>query len=219
MVELSGDHDPQGVPFALVNLADVADRQGDYEAAKGYYEQALEAVGDKGDAWAAAYALGSYGQSAARHGDQEIARDRYQRALTIYHETGDERGEARIMTLLAELASAQGDDATARRLIYDALLIRCRLGNSQGICASLERISGSATPDDADRAARILAAASAMRERTGARLSLKDQAQIDQQLAGLQNSLGSERFQRAWRDGRSASLDDAVMDAGALADR
>ncbi len=219
VVELSGDHDPQGVPFALVNLADVADRQGDYEAAKGYYEKALEAVGDKGDAWASAYALGSYGQSAARHGDHELARDRYQRALTIYRDTGDERGEARVMTLLAELASAQGDDATARGLIYDALRIRCRLGDSQGICAALERISGAATADDADRAARILAAASAMRERTGARLSLKDQAQIDQQLATLQNALGSDRFQRAWREGRASSLDDAVMDAAALAGR
>ena len=123
------------------------------------------------------------------------------------------------MSALAELASAQGDDVAARALLYDALRIRCRLGDSQGICATLERISGAATPDDADRAARILAAAAAMRERTGARLSLTDQAQLDQQLASLQNVLGNERFQRAWRDGRSSSLDDAVMDAAALAGR
>ena len=123
------------------------------------------------------------------------------------------------MTLLAELAAAQDDDAGARSLLYEALLIRCRLGDSQGICAALEKMSGSATPDDADRAARILAAAGAMRERTGARLSLKDQGQLDQQLASLQGSLGGDRFQRAWREGRTATLDDALNDAGALAGR
>jgi len=58
-----------------------------------------------------------------------------------------------------------------------------------------------------------------MRERTGARLSLKDQAQVDQQLASLQGALGGDRFQRAWRDGRSAGLDDALGDAAALAGR
>ena len=219
VVQLSGDRDPQGLPFSLVNLADVADRQGDYEAAKGYYEQALSAIGSEGDAWATAYALGSYGQSAARHGDFDMAHERYQEALAIYRATGDERGEARVMTSLAELASAQGDDESARGLFYDALRIRCRLGDSQGICASLERMSGSAMRDDAMRAARILAAASAMRERTGARLSLKDQAQLDQQLATLQASLGDERFQRAWRDGRLLTLDDALGDAAALAGR
>jgi non-specific serine/threonine protein kinase len=218
-VDMAIDTDPQGLPIGLVSLADVADRQGEYDAAKGYYERALAAVGPDGDIWATAFALGSYGQSAARHGDQQLAQERYEQALAIYRQMGDERGEARIMTMLAELAAAQHEDATARSLLYDALLIRCRLGDSQGICAALEKMSSSATPDDADRAARILAAAGAMRERTGARLSLKDQAQVDQQLASLQGSLGGDRFQRAWRDGRSASLDDALHDAAALAGR
>lgn len=123
------------------------------------------------------------------------------------------------MSSLAELALSENDQATARGLLYEALRIRCRLGDTQGICAALERMSGSADEVDADRAARILAAASAMREQTGARLSLKDQAQIDQHLASLQNTLGPDRFQGAWRAGRSASLDDAMMDAAALAGR
>ena len=218
-VEIAKKMDPQGLPFVYVALADVADRQSDYQSAKNYYEGALAAIGPDGDIWQTAYALASYGQSAARHGDNELAHDRYDQAVEIYRQMGDQRGEARVMTMLAELASSESDDATARSLLYDALLIRCRLGDSQGICAALEKMSGSATPDDADRAARILAAAGAMRERTGARLSLEDQAIVDQQLANLQGSLGGDRFQRAWRDGRSASLDDALKDAAALAGR
>jgi predicted ATPase/Tfp pilus assembly protein PilF len=218
-VDLAKRQDPQGLPFVYVALADVADRQDDYEAAKGYYEGALAAIGPDGDIWKRAYALSSYGQSAARHGDYELANERYDQAVAIYRQMGDERGEARVMTMLAELASARNDYAVARALLYESLLIRCRLGDSQGICAGLEKMSGSATPDDADRATRILAAASAMRDRTGARLSLKDQAAVDQQLASLQSSLGDDRFQRSWREGSSATLDDALMDAAALAGR
>jgi hypothetical protein len=53
-----------------------------------------------------------------------------------------------------------------------------------------------------------------MRDRTGARLSLKDQAEVDQQMALLQQALGAE-FQDTWRGGRTASLEDALRDAEA----
>ena len=202
--------DEPEIAFALVNLADVCDRQGDYTAAQGRYEEAIQA--GEGDVWATAYVLGSYGQSAMRHGDHETARQRYEQALAIYRQTGDERGEARLMTLVADVASAEGDEANARSMLYDALRIRCRLGDAPGICAALERMSGAVSGSDASRATRILASAAAMRDRTGARLSLKDQAALDQQMAQLQQTLGTD-FPEAWRTGRAASLEDALRDA------
>jgi hypothetical protein len=100
-------------------------------------------------------------------------------------------------------------------MLYDALRIRCRLGDAPGICAALERMSGAVTGSDASRATRILAAAAAMRDRTGARLSLKDQAALDQQMAQLQEALGAD-FPEAWRVGRTASLEDALRDAATV---
>ena len=198
------------IAFALVNLADVCDRQGDYVAARERYEEALQVAG--GDVWATAYVLGSFGQSAVRHGDHSTARERYDQALAIYRQTGDQRGEARLITLIADLASAEGDATGARAMLYEALQIRCRLGDTPGICTALERMSAAMAVSDPGRATRILAAAAAMRDRTGARLSLRDQGTLDQQMAELQNSLGSE-FDEAWRVGRTASLDEAVREA------
>ncbi|MEX2547430.1 MAG: tetratricopeptide repeat protein [Chloroflexota bacterium] len=212
---LRGRDDPS-IAFALVNLADVCDRQGDYDAARQRYDEAIEEAA--GDVWATAYVLGSYGQSAMRHGDHSTARERYEQALGTYRQMGDQRSEARLMTLIADSSSAEGDEASARSMLYDALQIRCRLGDAPGICAALERISAAVSASDAARATRILAAAAAMRDRTGARLSLKDQAAVDQQMAQLQQTLGAD-FQDVWRGGRAASLDDAVRDAEAAVGR
>jgi tetratricopeptide (TPR) repeat protein len=202
----------------LVNLADVIDAQGEYEAARERYEEAIDITNASGDIWPAAYAMAAYGQAAARHGDQETARTRYEQALALYRQMGDQRAEARVMTLLADLVSDEGDEAHAREMLYDALRIRCGLGDAPGICAALERFSAATQGVDAVRATRILAAAAAMRDRTGARLSLSAQADVDQQLSRLQTELGAE-FARVWQQGSGASVDDALRDAAAVVDR
>jgi hypothetical protein len=57
-----------------------------------------------------------------------------------------------------------------------------------------------------------------MRERTGARLSLSAQGDVDQQLSRLQTELGPE-FARVWQHGSAASVDEALRDAAAIVGR
>jgi predicted ATPase/class 3 adenylate cyclase len=217
VLEIAGNDDPN-VSFVRVALADVADSQGDREAARVNYERAIEDVRSTGDAWGMAYAQSSYGQSAARHGEYSVARERYEQALEISRQLGDQRGEARLMTLLADVDVDEGNHASALGLLYGALEIRCRLGDSPGICSALERFSAGAMEVDAASAARILAAAASLRERTGARLSLAGQAAVDQQLARLQATLGGE-FGDLWQAGSAVSVDEALRDAAAVLTR
>ncbi len=213
-----GDPNDTSLAFVLVNLADVIDSQGDYLGAAQRYEEALRLFGTTGEVWTTAHALTSYGQSAARHGDYDLARQRYEQSLEIYRTVGDERGQARVMTLIADVAADEGDADAALQLLFEALKMRCRMGDAPGICAALERFSTAAADTDATRATRILAAAAAMRERTGARLSLTAQALVDQQLAHLQSHLGAD-FGRAWQAGAASSVDDALRDAAAMVGR
>jgi hypothetical protein len=196
----------------------VTDSQGEAAAASGHYEQAIEIVAAGGDAWGMAHAQSSYGQFAMRHGEHAAARERYERALALYRELGDQRGEARLMTLLADVDADEGKRAEALRLLYGALEIRCRLGDSPGICGALERFASGAMDVDAIRAARILAAATSLRDRTGARLAPAGQAAVDQQLARLQEALGAE-FAAAWQSGSGAAVDEALRDAEAVLTR
>jgi predicted ATPase/class 3 adenylate cyclase len=214
-------YDPKQPSFAfvLVSLGDVIDRQGDYAGARERYEQALDVVAKAGgDIWMTAYVLSGYGQAAVRHGDHETARRQYDEALSIYRSMGDKRAEARVMTLIADMAVDQGNDAAARDMLYDALRIRCGLNDAPGICAALERFSAAAADADPHRAARILAAAASMRDRTGARLSLAAQGSIDQQLARLQDALADD-FARIWQQGSQQTVDDALREAAAIVGR
>lgn len=214
-------HNPAdpSIAFVLVSLGEVIDRQGDYAGARPRYEEALEVVAKAGgDPWTTAYVLSSYGQAAARHGDYDTARSRHEQALELYRAVGDRRGEARVMTLIADLAADAGDESAAREMLYEALRIRCELNDAPGICAALERFSAIAADADAHRATRILAAAAAMRERTGARLSAASQGSVDQQLALLQSAL-AEDFARVWQQGSQATADDALREAAAVVGR
>ena len=210
--------DRRGLPFALLHVADVADRQGDYGGARERYEEAVAIARAEGDAWALAYALSNFGLTASRHDDLATAREMYDEALRTYVQVGDRRGEARVLSLMADLAVADGDPGRARSLLYDALTIRHALGDTSGTCSALERISAAAIGDDPQRSTRLLAAAAAMRERIGARLSFTAQAELDQQIAELQDRLG-EAFAETWQSGRSASLEEALRDAQAIGGR
>jgi predicted ATPase/class 3 adenylate cyclase len=207
--------DRRGLPFSLMHVADVADQQGDYAGARDRYEEAVSIARAEGDAWALAYALGNFGQTAARHDDPATAREMYEEALRTYVQVGDRRGEARLLSRMADLAVTEGNPGRARSLLYDALTIRHQLGDVSGTCAALERISAAAVDDDPRRAVRLLAAAAAMRERIGARPSLTSQAELDQQIAQLQDQLG-DAFVETWQSGRLCSLEDAMRDAQAM---
>lgn len=209
--------DTRALHFALLHVADAADRQGDYDGARLQYSEAIDLIRGEGDQWTLAYAMGNYGLTAARHDDRPTARSMYAEALAIYSQVGDRRGEARILTLQADLASAEDEPAAARALLHAALGIRCQLGDTPAICGALERLAGAASPEQADRAARILATAAAMRDRVGARLSMTAQAELDQDLAELQNRLGAT-FAEEWARGRVASLDDALREAAVIAE-
>jgi non-specific serine/threonine protein kinase len=62
----------------------------------------------------------------------------------------------------------------------------------------------------AERAARLLGAADAMREHVGRPPSSRDLAEQQRQLTGLRQTLGYEGFATAWAGGRALSVDQAI---------
>jgi predicted ATPase/DNA-binding CsgD family transcriptional regulator len=68
------------------------------------------------------------------------------------------------------------------------------------------------------RAARLLAAAAALRERTGAPVMVADRGYYDQIVERSRQQLTPTLFTAAWDEGRALPLEDVVADALALAD-
>ena len=60
------------------------------------------------------------------------------------------------------------------------------------------------------RAARIWAAAERLREEIGVPLRSFDRANYEDALVAARAALGDDAFERAWREGRAMTLEDAV---------
>lgn len=204
-----GAGDLHGAALQLLNMADLAARQGDAAEAEHLYTESIEALAGLGDEWGVAQATARLAQAARRAGDYSRARSHYATALEVYGRIGDRRGEARMRAGLGDVAAAEGDHAAAARTYRESLSLRSELRDRAGVAAMLERLAG-VTEDDPERAARLLGMAAGLRERIGAALSAGANAEVDQFLAKLEQSLGDGRLAAAMSEGRRCSLEAAV---------
>ena len=205
-----------GAAYSLINLADVATRQGDAGEADSLYAESIETFESIGDRWGVAHATGKLAQAARRRGDRATARDRYRDAIAMHMQTGDRHGTARLTASLGDLAAEDGDLGEAEHLYQETLAIRGELGDRVGVANALERLSGVAE-DRPLRAATLMGAASAIREKVGARLSPAAAQRVEGYLVDLGRAAGPGAVAEAVAQGRAASWD-AVLQRGARSD-
>ena len=62
----------------------------------------------------------------------------------------------------------------------------------------------------ASSAARLFGAAEALREKIGIPMTVREREEYDRQVADLRAGMAKERFESAWKQGRSMSMDQAV---------
>jgi hypothetical protein len=75
----------------------------------------------------------------------------------------------------------------------------------------LERLAIAETAtEDAERAARLLGAGSAVREQSGVPRSRWDQGDLDRASETLRGALGAAGFDRAWQEGRQMGHDETI---------
>jgi non-specific serine/threonine protein kinase len=204
-IELSRPRDPHFTAFTVVNLADLTARRGDEAEADRLFAECIDLFEQVGDEWGIAHAATRLANAARRRGDLETARRRFADALEMHRRTGDRHAEARVLSNTADVAGDLGDLADAEALYQQSLAIRSELGDRLGIAAVLERLAGVAE-DRPERAAALLGAAAAMRDAIGAPLSAAGLARLDQFIATLHRTSGTEAVDRALADGRAAPL-------------
>ena len=110
---------------------------------------------------------------------------------------------------LGDLAAEADDFSTAASQYQAALEVRHRLGDRLGTAGALERMAGIAT-DQPERAARLIGAAAAIRERAGAPLSVGARAELDRFLAGLAAAIGQEAVDAGLAAGRAMPPGEAI---------
>ncbi|MDP9313911.1 MAG: tetratricopeptide repeat protein [Chloroflexota bacterium] len=193
--------DTRGVAAALNSLGVAALDQGDYAAAQRLYEESLALKRELGDKHGIANSLNNLGMVASAQGDHERAAALYEASLAFKRELGDKHGMAVPLGNLGALALDR-NDPRARTFFVESLLLFEELGEKDGVAECLEGLAGVAMAQGRpDRAARLCAAATVLREAIGAPLIPAERTRYNRILAGAHAQLDEASFAAVWNEG------------------
>ena len=199
--------------FALASafLAEVAHDQGEDGRAAVLIEQSVTLFRELGAKQEVAFALSIFGTIAHAQGDNGRARAFLEESLALQRDIGIKWGMATALNRLGMVAHTQGDDGRAT-VLYEESLTLCReLGDKHGLAECLEGLAGVAVAQQQlERAARLLGAAAALREATGAPLSPCERVRYDRDVSAVRAGLGEAAFAAIWTTGKAMPLEQVI---------
>jgi predicted ATPase/DNA-binding CsgD family transcriptional regulator len=202
---------PRNVASAHYVLAIPAYMHGDSLRAEQHCEEALDYFRAEGDRYWVAEVLLGLAHVAIAQGNYERAAAAYKESLHLSQQLGSRPCAARAQSGLGFLARARGDPATAYRLFQESLAVWGEIDDAISIAICLEAIAGTiCSLGGPFRAAQLLGAAEAIRERLHSPIPRGAQPTYRQTVAGIQSSLTMLLFATAWVEGRALSPAKAI---------
>jgi non-specific serine/threonine protein kinase len=196
---------------ALSLLGFAAEDRGEFARAREMREEALRVASRLGEPIRTGYALYLLGQPADSDGDRGAAEAYLEEALALFRRAGSGRGVAHALSGLGELALGRGEPARAADLwrerleqTWDVWSLRWALE-----CLAAVALAGG----EADRAATLLGAAEAARERLGVDLPPHQRRDRERDAAAARALLGEAAFAAAWAAGRRLAPEAARAEA------
>lgn len=206
------DAKPEELPAHLVCRALTAHAEGQQDDARSLAREALSLA--RVDGKMLIPALQAMAGVAAEEGDHRTARRLLEEALDLSRSSGNKRAHAQALQSLAQLARLDGDAKQAAILSTKALQSHMEIENPQGLVVSLEAIGGLAA--DAGRpghAARLLGAATALREKHNCARLPWESSQYERDLQLAREQLSQRQLQAACTAGAKLSIDEAAAQA------
>jgi tetratricopeptide (TPR) repeat protein len=199
----------QDLSLALNFLGVEAGSRDDVRLAQSLFEESLEIRQRLGDHWGIAQCLLNLGGTASFLGDQEKARAYYEEALAAAYTSGEPSRISLPLAGLGYLAAEIGDDAQACKYFRQVLTV-CRMFRfswmSAEILAQMGNIESRQT--NMERAARLWGASQAIYKAHGA--SDFQLQEAENQIRTARERLGELVFSKAWSEGQSMTLEQAI---------
>lgn len=210
------EHPDQEAMVALLNnLGALAIDDGESGEALRWLDEAMARMDLVPDPALMATVLYNAGWAAWHAGQQQRAFDLLHRSLEASRSVGAVLREAGALNTLALLEATRGDLAAAEAASAEALRLRARMSDRFGLAFSFEaRAFLAARQGMAERAARLLGAAQALRQRLDSPLALGWQVPVEQATAQARAALGEAAFDTAYAVGASLPTEAAVELAG-----
>ena len=204
-------HESWPAGFLLQDIGLIRVALGADEAAESYFMAALKTHRERGDDWPNTYILRDLGSLAERRGDSERAESLYRQSLALALEYRDRPVISYDLVCLGRLALRGGELATASQQLTESLRMEWGMASTSDMPEPLDLLAELAlAQDDPLRAARLAAAADAVREELKLVLSPAETGDHDRLLAAVGERLAPAAFEAAWAEGRSLGLDRAV---------
>jgi predicted ATPase/DNA-binding CsgD family transcriptional regulator len=206
--------------LSLAALSMVALARGDLAAADSHIRQSLRGSGGQ-DAWARAIALNSLGDVLRARGEVEQAGAAYHEALLLFRSLDPQQRQVPqgLLHNLGYVALAHGDVARAARLLLESADSYRTVGDDRRGLAECA-IGLACTAVRARRlalAARLFGSAEAELARLQTQPIPANRAEYERGLARLEGSMEPGRLEAARSGGGQLSLEDALIEARALA--
>jgi tetratricopeptide (TPR) repeat protein len=232
--------DPWALARPVAGLGHLARRQGDYPTARAFYELTVALRREQRDA-SVGWFLNDLAAVARDQGDLPAARSFHEEALVTHGQTGHRPGIIQSLVGLGTVALCQGDDQLARSCFERSLAPMRELGSrwpeivgTKTIAECLEGLAGvthlgakeklKAQREARDRgpgsgearlewAARLLGAASRLRESGNVPLSPIARTEHERGVAFLRSALGDGSLAAAWAEGRGMQMEEIIGEA------
>jgi predicted ATPase/DNA-binding CsgD family transcriptional regulator len=209
---------PQGVFWALHGMGCVAEGQGDLQRAVALYKQCLALARELRHADGIAVVLTSLGSVARQRGKYTRANAYYQESERMWRRLGRKAATTAILQEQGFIALRQEEIVRAAALFSESLLLAQELKRTRNILPCLVGLAVVACELGAyGSAVRLLGAVAAMLSEINHILDPIDQLDYDRSLTSAQAELDAGTFDQAWREGQALPLEQASVEAIALA--
>ena len=199
----------------LTLLGLIATNDGAHDEAVALLEESTTLAREAGDENVLSFALSNLGYAALTAGDLELAYAASLEALELHRACPpEEQSRQELGTVLGNLGNAAfllGRLDEARAHLGESLSVRTELRDALGLASTFTGLAALAAEEEAfTRAARLLGAVDAARERTDAELEPLDVELYERTAAAARERLTPERFASERGEGRRLSLEEAA---------
>jgi predicted ATPase/class 3 adenylate cyclase len=207
----------RGVATSLGNLADVAAALGDFDRAASLYDEAAATYRNLHDQRSGAETLLQLANVACLQHDLVRASAYLDEVLPVFVEAGAWGSVASTQLVQAKVALRRGDLGDAAQLLLEALPAFLKQEDSEGLVAGVEHLAALAVAvGEFDRAARLLGASQALRDRERMVVPPAERAALDATIAAASLGLGDQRFAATMQEGARLSPAECAEEARLL---
>ena len=203
--------DTPGIAWTLLGMAQAAADEGDAAGARRYADESAALFEVGADEHGLGWARHLQAVAAIKGGDCAAALRYAEEGLALFRKHENLSGIAWTQLCLAQAHIEQGRAQEGRACCREALELAARVGWLDALTFALEMLAGVAVAEGrARRAARLLGAAAALRERHDKHRPPSDRGWYGRIIGAVRRELGGEALAEEWASGQALTAEEAA---------